>query len=89
MMKSRGNFTYPSKICKENGVEWKGYCKDMMNLFDNGTNKNITPTYCRKQSVSLNATRVEYIPAKKKASKDSSSNEEYDPKELYQWIWIL
>ena len=43
-----------------------------------------TPTYCRKQSVSLNATKDEYIGAKKKASKYSSSNEEYDLEELYQ-----
>ena len=68
-MKSRRHFTYPSKICKENGVECKGYYKDMMNLFDNATNKNITPTYCRKQIVSLNTTKDEYIAAEKKTSK--------------------
>ena len=43
-----------------------------------------TPTYCRKQSVSLNGTKDEYIEAKKKESKDSSSNEEYDPEGLYR-----
>ena len=32
----------------------------------------------RKKSVSLNTTKDEYIEAKKKASQDSSSNEEYD-----------
>ena len=49
------------------------------------TNRKITPTCCRKQTiVSLSATKDEYIAAEKKASKDSSSNEEYDPEELYR-----
>ena len=30
MMKSRGYFPYPGKICRENGVVPKGYCRDMM-----------------------------------------------------------
>ena len=34
MMNSKGNFTYPSKICRENGVVRKGYCKDIMTLFE-------------------------------------------------------
>ena len=57
-----------------------------MTLFevDSATNINITPTYCRKRSVYLNTTKDEYIAAEKKASKDSSSNEKYDPKELYR-----
>ena len=42
-----------------------------------------TLAYYRKQSVSLNETKDEYIVAKNKASKDASSNEEYDPEELY------
>ena len=33
---------------------------------------------CKKQSVSLNATKDEYIVSKKKESKYSSSNEEHD-----------
>ena len=81
-MKYRIHFTYPSKICRENGVVPKGYCKGMMTLIE--LEVLCTPTYCRKQIVSLNATKDEYIVAKKKASKDSSSNEEYDPKQLYQ-----
>ena len=52
-------------------------------------NRNITTTYCRKQSVSLSATKDEYIVAEKKTSKDSLSNEEYDLEELCQWRWIL
>ena len=82
MMKSRRHFIYPSKICRGNGVVPKGYCKGMMTLIELVV--LCTPTYCRKQSVSLNATKDEYIAAKKKASKDSSSNEEYDPEELYR-----
>ena len=81
MMKSRKHFTYPSKICRENGVVPKGYYKGMMILI-----KLVvlcTPTYWKKKSVSLNATKDGYIAAKKNESKDSSSNEEYDPKELY------
>ena len=81
-MKSRRHFTYPSKICRENGVVPKGYCKGMMTLIELVVLH--TPTYCRKQIVSLNATKDEYISTKKKASKDSSSNEEYDPEELYR-----
>ena len=38
----------------------------------------------RNWSVSLNTTKDEYIAAKKEASKYSSSNEEYDPEELYR-----
>ena len=82
MMKSRGHFTYPSKICRASGVVPKGYCKDMMTLIEFVVLR--TPTYCRKQSVSLNATKDEYMAAKKKASKDSSSSEEYDLEELCQ-----
>ena len=77
MMKSRRHFTYPSKICRANGVVPKGYYKGMMALIELVV--LCTPTYCRKQSDSLNATKDEYIVAKKKASKYSSSNEEYDP----------
>ena len=54
----------------------KGYCSDMMTLIELVVLR--TPTYCRKQSVSLNATKDEYIATEKKASKDSSSIEEYD-----------
>ena len=82
MMISRGHFPYPSKICIENGVVPKGYYKGMMTLI-----KLVvlcTPTYCRKKSISLNETKDEYIVAKKKESKYSSSNEEYDPEELYR-----
>ena len=82
MMKSIRHFTYPSKICRENGVVPKGYYKGVMTLIELVV--ICTPTYCRKQIVSLNATKDEYIAAKRKASKDSSSNEEYDPEELYQ-----
>ena len=82
MMKSRRHFTYPSKICRENGVVAKGCCKGMMTLIELVV--LCTLTYCRKQSISLNATKDEYIVAKKKASKYSSNNEEYDPEELYQ-----
>ena len=82
MMKSIGHFTYPSKICRENGVLPKGYYKGMMTLIELAVLH--TPIYCRKQSVSLNVTKNEYIETKKKASKDSSSSEEYDPKELYR-----
>ena len=82
MMKSIGHFTYPSKICRENVVVPKGYCKDMMTLIELVV--LCTPTYCKNKTVSLNATKDEYIVAKKKASKYSLSNEEYDPKELYQ-----
>ena len=82
MMKSRRHFIYPSKICRANGVVPKGYCKGMMTLIELVV--LCTPTYYRKQSVSLNATKDEYIVAKKKASKYSSSNEEYDPEELYR-----
>ena len=81
MMKSKGYFPYLRKICRENGVVPKRHYKGMMILI-----KLVvlcTPTYCRKQSVSLNATKDEYIAAKMKASKYSSSNEEYDPEELY------
>ena len=60
----------------------KGYCKGMMTLIELVVLH--TPIYCRKQSVSLNVTKNEYIETKKKASKDSSSSEEYDPKELYR-----
>ena len=82
MMKSRRHFTYPSKICRENFVVRKGYCKGMMTLIE--LIVLCTPTYCRKKSVSLNATKDEYIEAKNKSSNDSSSNEEYDPEELYR-----
>ena len=82
MMKSRRHFTYPSKICRENGVVPKGYCKGMMTLIELVV--LCTPTYCRKKSVSLNATKDEYIATEKKASKDSSRNEEYDSEELSQ-----
>ena len=82
MMKSRRHFTYPSKICRANGVVPKGYCKDMMTLTELVVVH--TPTYCRKQSVSLNTTKDEYIVAEKQASKYSSSNEEYYPEELYR-----
>ena len=81
MMKSRGHFTYPSKICRENGVVPKGYYKGVMTLIE--LVAICIPTYCRKQSVSLNAIKDEYIAAKNKSSKDSSSNDEYDPEELY------
>ena len=81
-IKSKRHFTYPSKICRENGVVPKGNCKGMMTLIELVV--LCTPTYCRKESVSLNATKDEYILAKKKESKDSSSNEEYDPEELYR-----
>ena len=60
----------------------KGYSKGMMILIELVV--LCTPTYFRKQSVSLNATKDEYIEAKKKASKDSLSNEQYNPKELYR-----
>ena len=82
MMKSRGHFTYPSKICRANGVVPKGYCKCMMTLIELVVVR--TTTYCTKQCIYLNATKDEYIATKKKESKDSSSNEEYDPEELYQ-----
>ena len=82
MMKPREQFTHLSKICKANGVVPKGYCKGMMTLIELVV--LCTPTYCRKQSVSINATKDEYIVGKKKASKYSSSNEEYDPEELYR-----
>ena len=65
MMNSRGHFTYPSKICKENGVVPKG--KGMIDLV-----VLHTPTYCRRQSVSLNTTKDEYITVEKKESKFSS-----------------
>ena len=42
-----------------------------------------TQTYCKTQSVYLNTTKDEYIVAKKKASKYSSSNEVYEPEELH------
>ena len=60
----------------------KGTAKVMMTLIELVVLH--TPTYCRKQSVSLNSTKDEYIVANKKESKDSSSNEEYDPEELYR-----
>ena len=42
------------------------------------TNKNITPTCCRKRTnVSLSTTKDEYIAAEKKEREDSSSDEEY------------
>ena len=69
---------YPYKICRENGVVPKGYCRDMMTLIELVV--VWTPKYCRKESVSLNAAKDEYIAAEKKESKDSSSNEEYDSK---------
>ena len=72
VMKSRRHFTYPSKRCRTNGVVPKGHCKGLMTLLELVV--LCTPTYCRKQSVSLNATKDEYIVAKKKESKDSSSN---------------
>ena len=50
------HFTYPSKICKENGVVPKGYCKGMIKLV-----VLCTLTYYRKRSVSLNTTKNEYI----------------------------
>ena len=81
MMKYRSNFTYPSKICRPNSVVPKGHCKGMMTLIELVV--LCTPTYCRNQSVYLNATKDEYIAAKKKASKYSSSHEEYDLEELY------
>ena len=43
-----------------------------------------TPTYFRNKIISLNPTKDKYIVAKKKESKYSSSNEEYDPEELYR-----
>ena len=82
MMKSIRHFTYPSKRCRENSVVPKGYCKGMMTLIELVV--LCTPTYCRKQSASLDATKEDYIAAKKKASKYSSSNEEYDLEELYR-----
>ena len=56
MMKSIRHFTYSSKICRENGVVPKGYCKGMNELVV------LRPlTYCRKQSLSLNTTKNENI----------------------------
>ena len=81
-MKSRRHFTYPSKICRANGVVPKGYCKGMMTLIELVV--LCTPTYCINKSVSLNETKDEYIVAKNKSSKYSSSNEEYDLEELYR-----
>ena len=81
MMKSRRHFTYPSKRCSANSVVPKRNCKGMMTLIELVV--LCTPTYCRKQSVSLNENKDEYIASKNKASKYSSSNEEYDPEELY------
>ena len=69
MMKSRRHFSYPSKRCRENGVVPKGHCKGMMTLIELVV--LCTPTYYRNQSVSLNATKDEYIAAKKKSSKCS------------------
>ena len=74
-------------LIQVNGVVPKGYRKGMMTLIE--LLVLCTPTYCKKQSVSLNTTKDDYIVAKKKASKDSPSNEEYDLEELYRWIWIL
>ena len=81
-MKSRKHFTYPSKRCRANSVVPKGHCKGMMNLIELVV--LFSTTYYRKKSVSLNATKDEYSATKKKASKYSSSNEEYDPEELYR-----
>ena len=67
MMKSRKHFTYPSKICRENGVVLEGYYKAMMTLIELAV--LCTPMYCRKQIVSINVTKDEYIVAKKKESK--------------------
>ena len=69
MLKSRGHFTYPSKICRENGVVPKGYYKYMMNLIELVVLR--TPTYCRNQNAPLNTTKDAYIADEKKASKDS------------------
>ena len=43
----------------------------------------------QKWSVSISATKDEYIATNKKESKYSSSNEEYDSKGLYRWRWRL
>ena len=51
---------------------------DYVDWVGSARNRNITSTYCRNQSVSLNATKDEYIAGEKKESKDSSSNEEYN-----------
>ena len=86
MMKSKGHFPYPSKIFRR--IVW--YLNPILQRYDefdwvgSATNKNITPTYCRKRSVSLSATKDEYIAAEKKEFKDSSSDEDYDREELYR-----
>ena len=82
MMKSRRHFTYPSKRCRANGVVPKGHYKGMMNLIELVV--LCTATYCRKHNVCLNATEDEYITVKKKVSKYSSSNEQYNPEEFYR-----
>ena len=70
MMKYIRHFTYPSKICRENGVVPKGYYKGIMNLIELVV--LCTPTYDRKQIISLNTTKDEYIVVEKKETKYSS-----------------
>ena len=64
-------FARDQRIClhRYNDFDW----------VDSATDRKITPTCRRKQtSVSLNATKDEYIAAEKKAREYSSSDEEYD-----------
>ena len=83
MMKSRGHFTYPSKICIANGVERKGYCREMMTLFDLivlGT--EISLQHIAESIVFLSIQpRMNILQLRRKKVKIPQSNEEYDPEE--------
>ena len=60
------------------------YLKGTIDWVGNATNIKITATcYINHTRVSLSETKYEYITAENKAREDSSSDEEYDPKESY------
>ena len=90
-MKSRGYFTYPSKICIENGVECKGYCRNMMTSFDLIVLRTkISLQHIAERRVFLSIQpRMNILQLRRKQVKIPKSNEEYDPEELYWWRWRL
>ena len=77
------------KVTTEYGLIYARDHRIFMHIYDDfdwvgsDTNRKTTPTCCRKRtSVSLSATKDEYIVAEKKAREYSSSDEKYDLKEF-------
>ena len=85
MMKYKGHFTYPSKICRENGVEHKVHCRDMMTLIELAVLRTeISLQRIAESRVFLSMQpRMNILQLRRKQVKIPQSNEEYDKEELY------